>query len=138
MACGRRLCEPPAAPPLQVDGDRVSFNKEAGLWTVASADGQTVVGRVLVSDARQLQVMFDGTDCYQPVGHRRCGLHHPPSVCHGPDLEIAVVNDTLTAPADLRGRRHQPAGHASGLLHRGATGRLQPRLRRGRQSQYRL
>jgi geranylgeranyl reductase family protein len=33
---------------FEVDGDRVSFNKEAGLWTVASADGQTVVGRVLI------------------------------------------------------------------------------------------
>ena len=66
LGCGLR--EPLVALPLQVDGDRVSFNKEAGLWTVASADGQTVVGRVLVSDAHQMQVMI--RQCYQWVGHR--------------------------------------------------------------------
>jgi hypothetical protein len=37
--------------PVQVDGNRVTFDKEAGLWTVGSADGPDIVGRVLVSGA---------------------------------------------------------------------------------------
>jgi hypothetical protein len=39
--------------PVQVDGKRVTFDKDAGLWTVASPDGQTIDGRVLVRDAFQ-------------------------------------------------------------------------------------
>ena len=59
-----------AALPLQVDGSRVTFDKEAGLWTVGSPDGPDVVGRVLVSGA--CWALIDGCAWHVGSGHAIC------------------------------------------------------------------